>query len=283
MSRVEVNGKETVLPNGDPRVVLASGTTIEVATTTILRYMMKWKDEGCLSVHVWDSISVSQPAGELKEVEEALKEGRDINIYSGGISLRARILGPHLNSILNKMWGVPAAVFLINQARAKISKYGSGGEESSGGYNFKHNIHYTIKFKYLKPFERNIGAFKSGTVSQMTVEKSKFTPKVLEIPIYIRDDKGGLIDPSEELLSFCLTNGYLGANKGWHSFTEASRPFLPDESLLEKKYHGFAKVLEACQEGDLRQHLLAMCEKYVRSNFFLVDIAYKLKEEALSE
>ena len=279
--KVGLDGKETKMPGGDPRVVLVPGHTIEAASSHIRKYAHQWSKEGLLSLHVWDSISASQTAVDYEEVMKSLKTGEAVNPYAGGRSLRPRVLGHNVNAILGQLWDIPASVILINQARARM-EYG-GGEQSGGGYAFKHAIHYSIRFKYQKSFEDNIGALRKGTMSKMTVEKSKFFPKVFDIPIFIYDNQGGLIDSTEEMIMTMYGSGFIKPSGAWYKFTDEAREFISDEALMEKSWHGMAKLTEACRNEGLHEELKSIFEKYIRKNFNLVDIAYKLKEQRLEE
>ena len=52
---------------------------------------------------------------------------------------------------------------------------------------------------------------------------------------------------------------------------------------MGKSWHGMSKLTEACREDGLQDELKSIFEKYIRKNFALVDIAYKLKAQHLEE
>lgn len=274
---LDEDGTENVIEGGDPRVVLVPGMTIEMAASSILKHMKSWHDEGLVSMHIWDSISSSQPKSEYNEVLASVKDNKETNKWTGGMMLKPRLLAFYLNNMLAQLWHTNAIIFLINQARAKIGAY-HGGEMSGGGYAFKHDIHYSLRFSYKKSFDQSIGNVRLGTMSSVTMDKSKFMPKIFDVPIFIYDDRGGIIDPLEEILMMALEMGAIKSTRGWYAFSDSAKEKLPDVPGIGSKFHGWTKLTEAVKQ-DLYRPLKKVLELDIREKFKLVDMAYVRAEQ----
>ena len=194
--------------------------------------------------------------------------------------LKPRLLAFFLNNMLAQLWSTNAIIFLINQARAKIGTY-QGGEMSGGGYAFKHDIHYSLRFNYKKSFNKTLGNIQRGTISSVTMDKSKFMPKIFDIPIFIYDDRGGVIDPVEEILMMAYEMGMIKSAGGWYSFTNEIQESMSDVPGIASKYHGWIKLMDAIKH-DLYEPLKKLLERDIREKFALVDTAY-VRAEQLEE
>ena len=274
---LDEDGTENIVEGGDSRVVLVPGMTIEMAASFILKYMKAWHEEGMVSLHVWDSISSSQPKSEYNEVLASVRDNKEANKWTGGMMLKPRLLAFFLNNMLAQLWSTNAIIFLINQARAKIGTY-QGGEVSGGGYAFKHDIHYSLRFNYKKSFNESIGNIRMGTMSSVTMDKSKFMPKIFDIPIFIYDDRGGVIDPVDEILMIAYDLGMVKSSGGWYSFSMAAKESMPDVPGMDSKYHGWAKLMDAIK-NDMYEPLKTLLEKDIREKFALVNMAYDRAEQ----
>jgi RecA/RadA recombinase len=97
------------------------------------------------------------------------------------------------------MYGKPVTIFLLNQVRTTgFGTYQGAHEVSTGGNALKHTGHYRIAFRKVKPIFDEKYNMNIGTMSKITIEKSKFGPTLKDIPIYIDDRSGGRIIPKDE-------------------------------------------------------------------------------------
>jgi hypothetical protein len=133
-----------------------------------------------------------------------------------------------------------------------------------------HNIHYSIYFDFQKSIHDNEddSYFVDGTLSHITVEKSKNTPKLDKIPVFIRDRKGGVIDSIEEILTISYTWGFIKQAGGWYSFSDEARKHA---TLPETKYRwSDLKTSPEAHEG-MKKAITAV----YRTRYMLVDEFYK--------
>src|SRR6478735_2991158 len=118
-------------------------------------------------VVIWDSITLSKPKreyeaiskvldGEERSTDDSGETKNDKIVFGTNMStnqLRPQIIKWALNYIMAGIYMQPVLVFLVNQATTKLVTFAGGStavESSGGGYAFKHNIHYSIKAKFIK-------------------------------------------------------------------------------------------------------------------------------------
>ena len=257
----------------DHRVILAPGMTIEMAGSMIRNLGTKYLRQGHYVLVIWDSITASQPASEYDEIVKSIKDGGIASQYSGGMMLRARVLKFELNNLLKVMYREPISILLINQATTKIGQWRSG-ETSGGGYGKEHNIHYKIRFSFKKSLEQKSLGISRGTYSIVDVEKSKFTPRVSNIPIYIYDDLGGVICPKLEVLEKSRDFGLIKQSGPWYSLSDELKDKVPEGK--DSKFHGWENFVK--NSDDLMPLLQASIIKKIREDYSLVNFTYKVFE-----
>ena len=278
----------------DKRVFIEPAFTFEMVVETLARYVNKAKVEGKFLLVIWDSVTVTRPAKEkelfdnvinaqLKEEEgealnkdekEALKTGveRKMNIAQ----LRPQMLKWALNQIMSAIYLQPVHIFMINQATTQFTRFGAQ-EVSGGGYGFKHNIHYSIRFDFVKKLGDN-PLFHTGTFSRMSVEKSKVMPALNDIEVFIRDDQGGRLEPKTELIKAAINSKLMDAKSG--GYYKVNDAYLPENSPVKdvnvtlKNFEEKPEVIYATGKA---------MEKHFRDNFSLLNWAYEEREDYLRE
>lgn len=264
----------------DNRVYLEPGMTIELANAAIQKYMKKAQDENKYLFVIWDSITASAPQAEFDALEESIKKlankdeikNKDLaKEFAGGMMLKPRVIRSTLNSILTRMWQQPVIIFIINQATTAITRFGSK-EDSSGGYGFKHNIHYRIRFSYKKDLHAE-GFIKKGTQSVVDFGKTKHMPSLKEFPIIIHDDIGGKIIQGAELPIIATEMEWIKSNGGYFKLSPELRERFPkDHDFREDKNRRFKTII---QDLDFKKIIRKAFVDYFRDNFQLVNWEYE--------
>lgn len=222
---------------------------------------------------IWDTIAVSKPKVEY----EAAMKGEDA-MNAGGLGMKARVIELHACALLASMGGKPYTVFVLNQIR--LTGFGSWtgpSETSSGGNALKHNCHYRFKFTQLTTKDIREGNYneamggKTGTTSKVTLEKAKFCPITQDIEIYINDQLGGVIVPSEELAKIALKIGLIEPVRG-PAFIFKDHPETKFTWLKESKTEGDKYISNNPQ---VRNHLMQEITKHYRKSYFTMDHLYR--------
>jgi RecA/RadA recombinase len=277
--------------NRDPRVFIEPAFTFESVVEILARYVNLAKKDGKFLLVVWDSVTVTRPAKEkelfdsvidaqlkeaneealTKEDKEALKNGvgRKMNIAQ----LRPQMLKWALNQLMSSIYLQPVHILMINQATTQFG----AKETSGGGYGFKHNIHYSIRFNFIKKLGEN-PLFHTGTFSKMSVEKSKVMPALDDIEVFIRDDQGGRLEPNMELIKAAIASKVMDAKSGgWYS---VGKEYLPAGSPL-------VDVKTQLKDFDSKPDMIAATtkamEQHFRTNFQLLNWAYEERLDYLKE
>lgn len=271
------------VPRGDPRVTLCHAPTVEGASTRILKAIIEAEKRGRFLGIVWDSLTASSPAKEHEETEKAAEKGEEGQSYVGGMMYKPRVVKAALNSIIQQMWYTPVILFIVNQASTYIGRFTSG-ETSTGGYGLKHNVHYKIYFDHQKSLSDDDDPHvRVMTHTLVTVEKSKNSPKVVDIPIYIRDTTGGRIDPVEEIARVAYDKGWFIAKGGWYSFKDPLRSAMleryPDlADFFDKSWRWSEFVSNSEDAKKAREVIREYLQIYARDKFFLVNEFYAEKD-----
>ena len=268
--------------NGDSRITIASAVEIEKSGFFIEKYMEKCKEENKFLLVIWDSISNSQPKSEKEAREESLKKGIESRAYAGGMMAKPRAMTQTMTPIISRMYQAPVHIIFINQARASMNAYGDRNTRA-GAYAFFHNIHYSFYFKYRKNIDPEY-FYKRGTFSELKIDKSKHIPTLINLPVFIYDTKGGVIDVEESLLSLASDDNYhfslLKPAGGWYKVNLENKVF---QSERMEKYKSLAGKGYRWSKLKENKEIIAMIkegmEVLFRDRFMLVDFSYqKLKE-----
>jgi hypothetical protein len=294
-------GNHPHVRDGDKRVFLEPAFTIEQGAETICRYAQKAKAEGKFLAVIWDSITVSKPKREYENMMKILDQeeasttetGENKNekvVFGTNMStnqLRPQIIKWALNYIMTGIYMQPVIVFLVNQATTKLVTFAGGStaiESSGGGYAFKHNIHYSIKAKFIKKIGEN-PIFNSGTLSEMKVDKSKVLPSLDNVKWFINDAVGGKLSGGEELVAAAREmKWFTEKNGGWLQIKpEELAVVYPDGDGIDPS------LLKSLQAKDMFKNPIALdflakrFESYFRTSFELVNWTYADRDERLAE
>jgi RecA/RadA recombinase len=278
----------------DPRVFIEPAFTFEMVTETVARYVKLAKAQGKFLLVIWDSVTVTRPAKEREMFDSVLnakekqEQGEPLNkddkeAIARGVGrrmdvtqLRTQMLKWALNQLMSEIYMQPVMILLINQATTQFTSYGTK-EASGGGYGFKHNIHYSIKFSFVKKLGEN-PLFHTGTLSRMYVEKSKSMPSLNDVEIFIRDDLGGKLEPGMEAAKSGITLGIVTQKSGgWYLVRDE---FLPEGSPLRGKN---LQLKELAASAEAVAGVQLGIERHLRDNFQMLEWEYERRDQALAD
>lgn len=274
----------------DPRVMRMPAATIEQAVENILVAARAAARDNAFLLTIWDSVTVSRPRREKEFMDAAIsaaikqeagdaltKEERDAAKAGVGSNMSIKQLHPQMlkwavNQIIDASYGVPVITFMINQATTDLSGF-MPQVKSGGGFGLKHNIHYSLRFKFEKKLGDNL-MFHAGTLAKMRIEKSKMMPSSDEIEVFIRDDLGGLLEPTSELMYAAASLKLLAQAGGKYTM-----PHPPDRPLPDGYDPTKSKTLKELAANPAAVAAVeAVVEQYLRNAFSLVDWAYQERD-----
>lgn len=175
---------------------------------------------------IWDTISRGMATDDSKQSRMNAQD-------------RARVIKNYMPQLCSEVEKQPFILGLINQVIQSTDAYGNVKLSSGGGVALQHDNHLSLKI--MPKGEEAEGSFVFSKLSLMSIDKSKISPEIRNIPIRIDVTKGGVIDIKASFLDFCCDCVPLFSNSGgWYSITDRFHKSLGDYSgMLEqfvKKY-----------------------------------------------
>lgn len=175
---------------------------------------------------IWDTISRGQATDDSSQSRMNAMD-------------RARVIKNYLPQLSAEVEKQPFILGLINQVIQTTDSYGNVKLLSGGGVALQHDNHLSLKI--MPKSEEADGSFVVSKTSLMSIDKSKISPEVKNIPVRIDVTKGGVIDEKASFLDFCCECVNLCNNGGgWYSLTSTFSECLGQYAgLLEpfnKKY-----------------------------------------------
>lgn len=191
---------------------------------------------------IWDTISRGLATDDSKQSRMNAQD-------------RARVIKGYLAQLSMEIGKQPFILGLINQVIQQPDHYGNIHLTAGGGVALQHDNH--LSFKIMPKSEEADGSFITGKVSYMSLDKSKVSPEIKNIPIRIDVTKGGVIDERGSFFEFCIECiGFFVNNGGWYTLTDKFSEWVPGyENRLEaytKKY----------RYNDLKKRFCATDELY---------------------
>ena len=203
----------------DPsRVLRLPASTIEGAFSNLFKLFNKLvgaldQYEDLSMFCIYDSLA----AGGTDSEQEAAHKGES-TFGAGTMREDTRVLKHNLMSIFPYMEKFPIFMGFINQVFVHPNPYGGPAKVKSGGGNaLKHLCHEHLVFS--DPKDDLKGTFLVGTESKLSLEKSKLSPKMMNIPCYIDVTKGGRINEAQSFVEY-LTDKSIGliTSDAWCKF-----------------------------------------------------------------
>lgn len=171
---------------------------------------------------IWDTISRGQATDESSQSRMNAMD-------------RARIIKNYLPQLSAEVEKQPFILGLINQVIQSTDSYGHVHLNSGGGIALQHDNHLSLM---ISPKEEELdGSFIVSKKSLMTIDKSKISPEIKNIPVRIDTLAGGIIDREGSFLEFLIDNaGFIVNEKGWYSITDKFGENLGEYSSLLEPY-----------------------------------------------
>ena len=165
--------------------------TLEDGFEQIIKILRKMTDnsayKGFPVMILWDTIAGCPSRAQAKEG----------NMYAGGMAEKARILKTSLTNIFPLIEKQNVLLVLLNQVMAEIGGW-RPGVTSAGGNALKHDVHMRLKIDGGKTVYDGIYAIEK--YSTLSLEKSKVSPLMNDIPIIINITQGGVVDRVSSLV-----------------------------------------------------------------------------------
>jgi RecA/RadA recombinase len=267
----------------DPRVVVRPAFTLEMGNDYIQQFARESKKSGKLLMVIWDSITASTFKKAYEAIQSSINANESDKEKEEGSNrgatepmARAQIVKWMLNNCLHLAYDQEIIFFYINQITTKVNKF-NVSIDSSGGNALRHNVHERFRFDYVKATGET-ELYKSGTISRVTVNKSRSIPSLRNIEITIDDSVGGKILPGEELIGVAIQLGLLNMkNGGWYSLDpEQTIGEIPEVFKKSQQKKFLITSVEA------QDYLRILVRQYLRKNFSMVDWIYQDLEESAS-
>jgi RecA/RadA recombinase len=215
-------------------------------------------DQHCIIV--WDTIA---------ECSTELQSSKQ-DSYAGGRQEEARVIKFWSKQLVAVLHDKKAHVVVLNQVyHGEHGAYVSGGGEA-----FKHNCHYTFKFKIEKVYYDEYNTA-TATFSRVTTDKSRFFPAIKDIPLWIDSSLGGVIDYERSLILAGVEYGLVQKSKNGYYWIGA-----PKSELSDEEYGRIKKYLAADfqNQKELMLELEDEFEKFFRKRYRLIDLMYSTYE-----
>jgi len=206
----------------DPSKVLRlPATSMEEAFGSMFKMLNKIKmlsekeeTKDITSFQIYDSLS---SGGTEKQHEKA--EAGESTFGAGSMMEAPRIIKQNLANIFPYFESFPLHISVLQQVYTTIGSYVST-VSAGGGYGLQHLVHSHIVFS--KPSDVYKDGFLVGTESTVKLEKSKLSPKFVDIPCYIDVTQGGKIDEVDSFVKYISgSNVGLISTGAWFSMKPA--------------------------------------------------------------
>lgn len=130
---------------------------------------------------------------------------------------RARVIKSRMNDLIPWLDKLDVVMNNLSQVIITVDKYGNAKQESSGGVALKHDEH--LRF-YIEPDKHHYDDFgvETYTISYLTLDKTKISPRMVRIPLYLDVTKGGIIDEHKSVLYFFYDKGLFVPRGSFYNF-----------------------------------------------------------------
>lgn len=248
----------------NPNLIVEHAPTIEETYRKITKAIRQSVLRNVPYLGIIDSWSVLSTNSDVISANASIEKDGELNMYSGGQMLKARVGKHYLNHLMSEMYRRPITVFIINQVITSPSRWGST-LTSGGGYGLKHDIQCSLYFE--RGPHKEVGNAVSGVVSRVTIAKSKFLPEIKSIPCYIDSTSGGRFNPREEIMNLALSLGMITQQGGWYRVDGVD------------KSHRWSDLVD---NNEVVSIIKSQLIKKYRSEYMLVDLHYKENESRLN-
>lgn len=189
---------------------------------------------------------------------------------------RARIIKNYLPDLSARIENQPFILGLINQVIYEQDRYGNSHSKAGGGIALQHDNHMSVYIDYRGTDYDSTGSFVTAKWSTMSIDKSKISPEVNNIPFKIDVTKGGFIVERQSFIGYCLEvlHYIQDAGRGWFTLDPIVKMYdgqLIGEylSTINKRYH-YADLINMFNNNDLAYDIMKYSfMEYISNNFSL--------------
>lgn len=243
------NERLKVLGVDTQRLLRLPATTMENAFAsmfTMLNKLLKLQETNpnLTTFQIYDTIAV----GGTNKQKEATSSGN--SAFNAGSMMEApRILKQNLSNLFPYLEKLPIFLGLLNQVFTQTGMYTST-VKAGGGFGLQHNVHFHIVFGKNK--DSYDGDFITGTESEVILEKSKLSPKLIGIPCFISAYEGGKIDEVDSFVKYLAKASVNIVKMGsWYNINDTI-------SKMCERYHSLSES----------QELLAYQKQFRKNDFY---------------
>lgn len=226
------------------RLLRLPATSIETGFLSLLKMLEnKTKNEALKDTPVfviWDSIS--------KGLAQENSTQSRMNAQD-----RARIIKNYMSPMMAEIEKHDFILCLINQAIYTTDRYGNRKLDSGGGVALKHDVHFSAKLELSSDYKE--GSFLITRTSNMSIDKSKISPEIQDIPVVLDIREGGKIDEVLSMYEYYLRQGWISQKSGWYSFEDSleinkGNPFYPilASYTKRKRYNELLETIRTTPE-----------------------------------
>lgn len=137
---------------------------------------------------------------------------------------RARIIKNYMSPVLTKIEKHPFFLGLLNQVIYSTDRYGNTKMDAGGGVGLKHDVHFSTRVVLNERMDVYNGSFLVGRYSYIDIDKSKLSPEMSRIPIYIDVTNGGHIDEVKSFVDYLMAIEMLPQSSGWYKIDKTIGP-----------------------------------------------------------
>lgn len=142
---------------------------------------------------------------------------------------RARIIKNYMSPLMAEIEKFDCIIGLLNQAIYETDAYGNRKIKSGGGIALEHDVHLGFRFEKYKS-ENWEGKFMVGKWTRLSIEKSKISPEMYNIPIYLDITRGGSINEVKSFIEYMIDCEFIINKSGWYRLTG----ILDNEDLMDE-------------------------------------------------
>lgn len=151
---------------------------------------------------------------------------------------RARVIKNRMPEIISKIEKYNIIFGILNQVIYNTDSYGNVTMNSGGGIALKHDVHLSAKITEGKINEYN-GSFLIGKESMLSLDKSKISPELTGIPVYMDIRQGGRIDEARSFVDYLIFHDFIPNSKGWYKFDDILSSY--EDDLIISKLSNYNK------------------------------------------
>lgn len=185
---------------------------------------------------------------------------------------RARIIKNYMSPTMAMLERQEFILCLLNQVVVRMDSYGHAHEESGGGVALKHDTHFSMHITRGK--EDWDGAFMIRCNSSISIDKSKISPELSNIPLIMDVTRGGMVDELRSFVDYMYNIGYVihidhTSKYNMNGFSEfKDHPLYSVISDFNKDYKNYDSLIEIISDNQVLLDTMRFFLMYKLSNLY---------------